>query len=72
MKQVQILIDSACDMQQPEADRLGVTLLPQAGVALGMCVTAKELGPEGELIRNITLFAILIYELVGPLMTKMA
>lgn len=51
---------------------LGVTLLPQAGVALGMCVTAKELGPEGELIRNITLFAILIYELVGPLMTKMA
>lgn len=28
MKQVQILIDSACDMQQPEADRLGVTLLP--------------------------------------------
>ena len=28
MKQVQILIDSACDMQQPEAERLGVTLLP--------------------------------------------
>ena len=51
---------------------LGITLLPQAGVALGMCVTAKELGPEGDLIRNITLFAILIYELVGPLLTKMA
>ena len=51
---------------------LGITLLPQAGVALGMCVTAMELGTEGELIRNITLFAILIYELVGPLLTKMA
>ena len=51
---------------------LGITLLPQAGVALGMCVTAQQLGPEGELIRNITLFAILIYELVGPLLTKMA
>ena len=51
---------------------LGITLLPQAGVALGMCVTAQELGAEGELIRNITLFAILIYELVGPLLTKMA
>ncbi len=52
---------------------LGVTLLPQAGVALGMCTTAMELGPEqGSLIRNITLFAVLIYELVGPLMTKMA
>ena len=51
---------------------LGITLLPQAGVALGMCVTAKELGAEGDLIRNITLFAILVYELVGPLLTKMA
>ena len=51
---------------------LGITLLPQAGVALGMCVTARQLGAEGDLIRNITLFAILIYELVGPLMTKEA
>ena len=51
---------------------LGVALLPQAGVALGMCVTARQLGAEGDLIRNITLFAILIYELVGPLLTKMA
>lgn len=51
---------------------LGITLLPQAGVALGMCVTAMQLGEQGNLIRNITLFAVLIYELVGPLMTKMA
>ncbi len=51
---------------------LGITLFPQAGVALGMCTTAMQLGSEGNLIRNITLFAILIYELVGPLMTKEA
>ena len=51
---------------------LGITLLPQAGVALGMCVTAAQLGPEGALIRNITLFAVLIYELVGPMLTKMS
>ena len=51
---------------------LGITLLPQAGVALGMCTTAMELGAEGALIRNITLFAVLIYELVGPLLTKQA
>lgn len=51
---------------------LGITLLPQAGVALGMCVTARSLGEEGNLISNITLFAILIYELIGPLMTKNA
>ena len=51
---------------------LGITLLPQAGVALGMCTTAMQLGEQGKLIRNITLFAVLIYELVGPLMTKQA
>lgn len=49
---------------------LGITLLPQAGVALGMCQTAAALGEEGMLIRNITLFAVLIYELIGPAMTR--
>ncbi len=49
---------------------LGVTLFPQAGVALGMCTTAMQLGADGELIRNITLFAVLIYELFGPIMTR--
>ena len=53
---------------------LGITLLPQAGVALGMCtIAAAQLGDgQGELIRNITLFAVLIYELVGPLLTRQA
>ena len=53
-------------------DNLGICLLPQAGVALGMCVQATELGEQGALIRNITLLAILIYELVGPQLTKRA
>lgn len=51
---------------------LGITLLPQAGVALGMCATAMQLGDQGNLIRNITLFAVLIYELFGPLLTRQA
>ena len=51
---------------------LGITLLPQAGVALGMSVTAMELGEVGTMIRNIVLFSVLIYELFGPVMTKMA
>ncbi|MBO5247753.1 MAG: cation:proton antiporter [Clostridia bacterium] len=54
---------------------LGITLLPQAGVALGMCTIAAatpELGASGEIIRNITLFAVLIYELVGPVLTRMS
>ena len=50
---------------------LGITLFPQAGVALGMVVTAQALGPEmGSMIRNIVLFSVLVYELVGPLLTK--
>lgn len=51
---------------------LGVTLLPQAGVALGMAIKAEQLGPEGAVVANITLFAVLIYELVGPMLTKIA
>ena len=52
---------------------LGITLLPQAGVALGMCVTATQLGSvEGSLVRNIVLFSVLVYELVGPTLTKNA
>ena len=52
---------------------LGITLLPQAGVALGMSITALELGStDGALVRNIVLFSVLVYELVGPMLTKMA
>jgi Kef-type K+ transport system membrane component KefB len=51
---------------------LGITLLPQAGVALGMAIKATELGADGNIVRNITLFAVLIYEIVGPTLTKIA
>ena len=52
---------------------LGITLLPQAGVALGMSATvAADFGAEGAIMRNIVLFSVLIYELVGPTLTKIA
>ena len=51
---------------------LGITLLPQAGVSLGMSLTAMSLGAPGTIIRNICLFAVLVYELIGPLLTKIA
>jgi len=51
---------------------LGITLFPQAGVALGMAIKAEKLGEMGIIIANITLFAVLIYELVGPALTKMS
>ena len=50
-------------------DHLGITLLPQAGVALGMAITAASLS-DGALARNVVLFAVLVYELVGPTLTK--
>ena len=54
---------------KPIVDNLGITLLPQAGVALGMALTAATL-PDGALARNVVLFAVLVYELVGPALTK--
>ena len=54
---------------KPITGNLGITLLPQAGVALGMALTAATL-PDGVLARNVVLFAVLVYELVGPALTK--
>ncbi|MBQ9897018.1 MAG: cation:proton antiporter [Synergistaceae bacterium] len=52
---------------------LGITLFPQAGVSLGMAISAQVLGHEmGGLVRNIILFSVFIYELAGPMLTKMA
>lgn len=48
---------------------LGITLFPQAGVALGMSLTAANLS-DGAIIRNVVLFSVLVYELVGPTLTK--
>ena len=58
----------------PVRKYLGITLLPQAGVALGMCATAYRVlgGTDGTLVRNIVLFSVLVYELVGPSLTKWA
>lgn len=50
---------------------LGITLLPQAGVALGMALTAQQLS-DGAVVRNVVLFAVLVYELIGPMLTKRA
>ncbi len=52
---------------------LGITLLPQAGVALGMSAqVGATMGATGAMVRSIVLFGVLIYELVGPSLTKWA
>lgn len=50
-------------------NHLGITLLPQAGVALGMALTAQNL-QDGSMVRNVVLFSVLVYELIGPALTK--
>ncbi len=61
---------SGCD--KSIVNYLGITLLPQAGVAIGMASKALALGEVGIIVQSITLFAVLIYELVGPYLTKIA
>ena len=56
---------------------LGITLFPQAGVAIGMATMCKNeftkagLPEIGSKIVTITMCAVLIYELVGPVLTKL-
>ncbi len=57
---------------------LGITLLPQAGVAIGMATkclqefTAIGMAEIGHKFVTITMCAVLIYELIGPVLTKTA
>ena len=52
---------------------LGFTLLPQAGVAIGMSQLVMAKLPEyGAEIRAVVLAATLVYELIGPVLTRMA
>ncbi|HKL80251.1 MAG TPA: cation:proton antiporter, partial [Mobilitalea sp.] len=52
---------------------LGFTLIPQAGVAIGLSSIAMTVVPEyGVQIRTIVLCATVIYELTGPVITKIA
>lgn len=58
--------------QESVVKYLGITLLPQAGVALGMAIKASALGSGGTVVSNIILFSVLVYELIGPYLTKIA
>lgn len=58
---------------------LGITLFPQAGVAIGMATMCKkefekfgvaEMSAIGAKIVTITMCAVMVYELVGPVLTK--
>jgi Kef-type K+ transport system membrane component KefB len=62
----------------PPADRtvrrwMGMSLLPQAGVALGMALVASERLPEvGRVILPIVVASTVVFELLGPVATRFA
>lgn len=59
--------------ESPIKKYLGLTLIPQAGVAIGLSLLAMKVVPQyGATIRAVVLCATLIYELIGPVVTKLA
>ena len=65
---------SAISHTQPVVRKwLGFTLIPQAGVAIGLSSIAMQVVPAyGEQIRAVILCGTVVYELTGPVITKMA
>ena len=52
---------------------IGAALMPQAGVALGMALVARNHFPEiGEKLLAVTIGTVVIFELTGPFLTQMA
>lgn len=73
-KWVGAFIGSSLVKAEPNVRKyLGYTLLPQAGVAIGMTQLAMQVIPEyGVTVRAVILAGTLVYELVGPVITKVA
>ena len=62
-----------CHVEKTVQKYLGFTLIPQAGVAIGLAATAMNVVPEyGPQIRTIILCGTVVYELIGPVTTKLA
>lgn len=52
---------------------MGLALLPQAGVAIGMALVASTLFPEQrQLLLSVIIGSTVLFELVGPVMTRLA
>ena len=62
-----------CKADRQVKKYLGPALIPQAGVAIGLSLAATRVVPEyGTKIRTVILCATLIYELTGPMITKLS
>lgn len=64
---------SICNSPAPVKKYLGFTLIPQAGVAIGLATLSLTVVPEyGQTIQVIILAGTVVYELIGPVVTKIA
>jgi Kef-type K+ transport system membrane component KefB len=59
---------------EPQVTRnLGLTLVPQAGVAIGLVLAVTETHPEmGHIMVTVILSSVIVYEGVGPFLTRLA
>ncbi len=63
----------ACGMPAIEQRWVGLTLMPQAGVALGMALIASDAMPQWrDAIMTVTIGSTVVFEILGPLMTQVA
>ena len=66
-----IVSGAMCKCDKNVTKYLGPCLLPQAGVAIGLSLVAAEVVPEyAAQIRAVVLCATLVFELFGPVVTK--
>lgn len=57
----------------PVQNYLGISLIPQAGVAIGVSMAVEAKFPEmGAVLITIILSSVIVYELIGPFLTKVA
>lgn len=61
-----------CGASKTVRNNVGLCLLPQSGVAIGMivAVVAAFPGSQGQLVQTVVLAGILVFELVGPAIFK--
>jgi len=62
-----------CNAEPQITKNIGLALLPQAGVAIGMAITVSEKYPDlGQVITTVVLSSVIVYEGIGPFLTKFA
>jgi len=62
-----------CNANQQTKNWMGVALLPQAGVAIGMALVASNYFPEyRQILLSVVISSTIFFEIIGPVFTRLA